>query len=92
MPINSILIPQYNHIPLTFLIIPPFLLFYVFFHPPLQTIHNINPDLKTHLKKHITSLKKNLHHTNLYQYLQFLFIKLLIILYYKHTSNLFKLF
>lgn len=38
IPMNSILIPQCDHVPLAFLIVPPFLLFCVFFHPPLQTV------------------------------------------------------
>lgn len=54
---NSILIPQCDHVPLAFLIVPPFLLFCVFFHPPLQTVsvHDVDPDLEEHLEKHITS-------------------------------------
>lgn len=50
---NSILIPQCDHVPLAFLIVPLFLLFCVFFHPPLQTVsvHDVDPDLEAHLKK-----------------------------------------
>lgn len=60
---NSILIPQCDHVPLAFLIVPPFLLFCVFFHPPLQTVsvHDVDPDLEEHLEKHITSLRRSLH-------------------------------
>lgn len=56
---NSILIPQCDHVPLAFLIVPPFLLFCVFFHPPLQTVHDVDPDLEAHLKKHVTSLRRS---------------------------------
>lgn len=59
---NSILIPQCDHVPLAFLIVPLFLLFCVFFHPPLQTVsvHDVDPDLEGHLEKHITSLRRSL--------------------------------
>lgn len=91
---NSILIPQCDHVPLAFLIVPPFLLFCVFFHPPLQTVsvHDVDPDLEEHLEKHITSLRRSLHNTSLCLCLHFLLIRLLIVLCYKHTSNLFGLF